>query len=926
MIISNTVQSRWRACLPTSEQARLTLYVTGEERTQVITPGGGLVEAGFDAPTAAATLSSGAAGGPPAGIYYYVYVYASSQYPYVQNAQTTADGELWPRSNPSPISAAISGGNIVTVTVTKTTRADVDKILVYRTAGQGVTVGADALALAQAGLYYYVATVANNGSPGTTTVTDNGLVDTGELLELDNYKANTAWFSVFDGKYWWMAGNPELILSAGLDGTSIVTVRASIPAFCTVAGGATHNGTNVDGIYTDSGNTYNDQIIYVRDDGLFKIYQATGTSSGWTLTAFADTPGSDFWFGGTAVDDPSSTPGNPYQASGGGASGIPTVALTLAVPVDPRIGEVAIFDGRNGQVATFDGVTNGGFDGRGSFYIGVNSGNEITLYSDAELTSPLAIAYSGRTLVHIRGRSSVLYRSKPFNPFSWGLTEVTLREDGSTQVTPQSFALELGGGSVCAMAVSNNGKLLIVHFENPQRTISLDLELAESDQFGDTLKIIDDTNSVTCHFTQFHGQIGDTSILLGLDTFNGNVLACDGYRQQIISSAALGDFLLSLDRTDNAHRFFHGEFDPTTQLNCFWVRFYDTTETCNVLVWNHADSGQWGWTPDFNVSCSAVCQDPTTNERFVLGGSENGHLGRLFNTEFYDNWLNGMSWKLGIVNSTSLSGGFYIFDTDFSFLSEGQAISYPDDIEPTFTTTGTPSMGVGDTVILFREDDFAIQSQTVIAISGNTITIDEPWSGGSPAPTFAMVSGERHNGVWAVIAKADGTNWWWCQLQFTGANNTEDHVLFGWRVTSYFERGTTEIFVTNGATPPWAVSDKVYFGAIACLYRTYFDLNTPTKDKRIGEIWTTAEDVTGPTFSQYTGRYYQEFDEDSTAARTFDFERTIRTANQGSANSNVWMTKTGMPTSSLRQFGFEISHLGYDPFTLFNYTLKIKPS
>lgn len=818
-VISDNVQSRWRACLPTSEQVKLTLYVTGEERTQVITPAGQMVPAGFDAPTAKATLISAAPGTLAPGTYYYVYVYASTRYPYVQNAQTTANGELWPRSNPSPISSpyTLVTDKTITVTATKTTQANVDKILVYRTTGH--TDAAEALVSAQAGLYYYVGQVANNGSPGTITLTDNGLIDTGELLELDNYKANTAWFSVFDGKYWWMAGNPEFAITATLDGTSSVTTS-------------------------------------------------------------------------------------------------------------PTETDQALFDGRNGQIATFDGVTDGGFDGQGSFYVGINSINSVTLYSDQELTATLGVNYAGSAKMRIRGRSSVLYRSKAFNPFSWGFTEFILNADGSSTTIPQSFALELGGGAVTAMAVSNNGKLLIIHFESPQRTISLDLELAESDQFGDTLKIIDDTNSVTAHFTQFHGLVGSSSILLGLDTYSGNVLACDGYRQTVISSTGLGDFMLSLDRTENAHRFFHGEFDPTTQLNCFWVRYYDTTEICNVLVWNHADSGQWGWTPDFNVSCSSVCQDPDTNERFIIGGTENGHVGRLFNTEFYDNWLNGIGWRnIFLVTSPSTVGSTYRFATrtiDFQLVTQSITMAAPGD--STFVTDGTPSMAVGDQIHMIETGDFVNQSQTVIAINGTTVTIDEPWTT-DPVPDKVFVDAGRCNGLWSVISNAAGTNFWLVHLTSLGVIITEDDITISWSIDKYIERGTTEVLTPSG-TPPFATNDVLFINPTPCLYRTFFDLNTPTKDKRASEIWTTVDNVdphNGGGAMTYTGRFYQEFDEESTPGRTFKIGSVKRTPTSASNDSNVWLTKTGVPTSDLKQFGMEICQLGYEAFTLYNYTLKVKP-
>jgi hypothetical protein len=111
------------------------------------------------------------------------------------------------------------------------------------------------------------------------------------------------------------------------------------------------------------------------------------------------------------------------------------------------------------------------------------------------------------------------------------------------------------------------------------------------------------------------------------------------------------------------------------------------------------------------------------------------------------------------------------------------------------------------------------------------------------------------------------------------------------------------------------------------MYRSFFDLNIPTKDKRLGEIWTTVDNVDQiSVLPNYMGRFYQEFSEDSTTALAFNFERIKRVPTSSTADSNVWLTKTGMPTSALKQFGMEFSELGYEAFTLYNYSLKIKPS
>src|SRR5688572_1798806 len=144
-IIATGGQRRWKNSYASSSEAKLTLCVNGEEEASVITPQGSIVQAGFDAPEIAPTVSLGGAGNVPVGYYWYRYVYASSRYPFVANA-VTGGGELWPRSNPS------DGDNIqvtpstqqVNVLVTYTTRSDVDWIWVYRTAVQTTAALAEA--------------------------------------------------------------------------------------------------------------------------------------------------------------------------------------------------------------------------------------------------------------------------------------------------------------------------------------------------------------------------------------------------------------------------------------------------------------------------------------------------------------------------------------------------------------------------------------------------------------------------------------------------------------------------------------------------------------------------------------------------------------------------------------------------------------
>jgi hypothetical protein len=534
-VISANEQTRWKPCIEPSERVRLSVVTNGEQTTRVIDEYDNIVQAGFDAPTVDPTLAVSSGGSLSASTWYaYRYVYASSNYPNVENAVTVADGELWPRSNPSDYDVDTTTGSdlTITVTVTKTTASNVDKILVYRTQGHSTQDAAENAAAA--GEMFYIATVDNNGIAGTVDVTDNGLQDTGEILEADNFPAPIGWFCSFDGTYWWIAGNPEFVAPVTLNGTNVVTQS------------------------------------------------------------------SDFdWF-----------------------------------------------DGRDGQKVTFDGITSGGADGRGTFYFKWEDAQTCSLYEDAALTVPATLPYTGTTTIHVQGFASTLYRSKPYNPFSWGYTQEIVNDDATTTQIPQSFALNLGGGSVTALAVAGNPRKLKIDYENPQKAQSFDLEVADDiDSFARSAQDIDLSGCVTAHFSQFHGFLGEDPVLFGLDTYNGNILAFTGTRHVIVSDA-LGGFLQELDRSDDMHRFFHGQYDPETELNCFWVRLYETANVrLNVLIWIHGPTQEVGWTPDFDVLSACTLLDSETNQRYLLGGTTNGNIGQLFDSDTHVNWTNEMLWK-----------------------------------------------------------------------------------------------------------------------------------------------------------------------------------------------------------------------------------------------------------------------------------------
>lgn len=815
-IIASGIQTRWKDCFASSERVKLTLRTNGEEATYVIDPYGAMVQAGFDAPTVVPSLAVSAGGSLTAGWYGYRYVYASTNYPNVDNAVTVADGELWPRSNPSSRAVAqTTGGNlIITVTVTKTTRSDVDKILIYRT--ERFATQADAENAADAGEMFYIANVANNGIAGTTTVTDNGLTDTGEQLESDNYTAPTAWFCVFDGTYWWAAGNPEFTATVTLNGTNTVTIT-----------------------------------------------------------------------------------GPPYW-----------------------------FNGRNAQKVTFDGITSGGYDGRGTFYFKWISGTVAELYNDTALTVASTMPYTGTTTIHVQGFSGTLYRSKPYNPFSWGYTQQIVNDDASTTNIPQTFALNLGGGFVCAMAVAGNPRKLKIDFENPQKAIAYDLETADDiDAFSRSAQDIDLTGSVTSHFSQFHGFLGNDPVLFGLDTYNGNILAFTG-TQHVIVSDLFGTFLLDIDRSDDAHRWFHGQYDPETELNCFWVRYYDTTVRNNILLWIHGATQEVGWTPDFDVLSSCTLLDSETSERYLLGGTTNGNIGQLFDPDTNVNWTDEMLWK---NNTTILFSGYaagtFMITTDFDVTALqqkiAQAVTSSVPSAGTFVTTATPNFVVGDQVLIFPTAGTPVDARTVTAISGNNVTVNSAFTGNSP--NWAAIGITRILNQFATIQNPDGTDEWFVHIS-AGEHDGEVLVM---NVSQYIHRGTTTVVTPSGGTAPWPDGSRIVMGCIPCYYLAYFNLGTPTSNKRAREAWITAGNVEtaeqAAPFSfadTLSGRYYAEYDDEGTAANTFLC--TVNKRQGGTVDSFTFNRKDAVPSFSLPQFGFEVAEIGTGPFVLYDWTFKLK--
>lgn len=201
-------QSRSKDSFASSPVVGVAVRANGEETVKVIDARGNVYEAGFTAPTVAPTIADAGPGAlPNARWAAYLYVYASSKFPFVE-ADIAVNGQLFPRSNPSPFTSYQyngSGDRQVSGTATKTTAPGVDIIWLFRTTFFDTQIEAETAAAG--GLAFFVAQLANDGTAGTVAWTDNNPVDSVDQVENDNFAALQFQFVVYYDPYWWGFGN-----------------------------------------------------------------------------------------------------------------------------------------------------------------------------------------------------------------------------------------------------------------------------------------------------------------------------------------------------------------------------------------------------------------------------------------------------------------------------------------------------------------------------------------------------------------------------------------------------------------------------------------------------------------------------------------------------------------------------------------------
>lgn len=590
--IISDAQHRTKDSFAASPSVGLAVRANGEEKVKVIDRNGNVYTAGFTAPTVAPTASASGAGDLPAGKFAaYLYVYASNRFPFVENA-LAVNGQVWPRSNASPITVVeMSGGGDreVTGTVTKTTDAGINKIWIFRTPFFATL--QEAQTAGEGNIAFFITEVDNNGVAGTVAFSDNNPVDSADQVETDNYVAPQFQFVVFYDPYWWGFGNLPF------------------------AAPATWSNSH------------------------------TGSTGKITLTS-----GTDTWF-----------------------------------------------DGRDGQNVTLTGVTSGGYDGNGTFYLKWLTSTTATVTLDG--TTPVALAGSGSGTVTVQGPATTLYRSKPRNPFAWGYTEVI----GGVNV-PQQYAFRVGGGLGTALAVIPNNAALKLDTEYPARCYTLNLRSAGTSSFEGTLRVISDIYSVTAHHSQFPAVTqGGQTVLWGMDFKNFAILQCDGVSQVPIS-LAIPRILRGLTTDRTRQLLTHGCYDPRTELNCMWVSTFSGLSLVNYLIYQHAPTGYWGFVNEHDLLCSANIQDTLTGQMKTFGGTQTGFLGQLLVEQAWSNWLPDTGAYTGAILSATADS----ITTDAA--------------DPAFNTTEDGL--VGNWVLITDSTGQQEQVARISAVTAHTLTFD----------------------------------------------------------------------------------------------------------------------------------------------------------------------------------------------------------
>lgn len=301
------------------------------------------------------------------------------------------------------------------------------------------------------------------------------------------------------------------------------------------------------------------------------------------------------------------------------------------------------FSGRNGQYVRLEDVSAGGIGDNGLWLFKWLSATTAQLVLTDGTNGTVAAGAAGKIV--IQGPPTTLFRSKARNPFSWGFTEIL--GDGSR--IPQIYAFKIGGGLGTAISQVPTVSYLLLSTEYPAGAFTLDLRLASTTSFANTLRQISDFYSITSHFSQFTAtrqffpvsgsQMRTEKIVLwGWDAKNFCIVETDGIGINVVSERV--SKTLRRMTTDRSRQILaHGAYDARNRMNCMWLPTADSDMQVDLLVMHHAPTDQWYIHDDKDVLCSAQFQDGDTNLSKIYVGTETGLMGQAFADGFFYNWI-----------------------------------------------------------------------------------------------------------------------------------------------------------------------------------------------------------------------------------------------------------------------------------------------
>lgn len=283
------------------------------------------------------------------------------------------------------------------------------------------------------------------------------------------------------------------------------------------------------------------------------------------------------------------------------------------------------FEGRNGQLCTVTGITSGGIDGRGTFLFkagdaaGNNINNSAVLTIDG--TTPEVLSPStGSGYIRIAGPATTLFRSKPFNPLSWGETVFQ-----GTQRFAQLFARRISGGRATGIAIVPGGEYLKIDVKDPSKCYVFSLRAAGTPAFEASRRVISEI-SISFFFSQFVATSQDgRKVLWGWDADNHAIVECDGTSQRAVSSPIL-NLLRDMQTETTRAQYVQGICNEELEYNIIFMPWGEDIHANDLAIFQHYPSGKWSTALVGDLLSICVIRDPLTNLLRHLAGRDSGIL------------------------------------------------------------------------------------------------------------------------------------------------------------------------------------------------------------------------------------------------------------------------------------------------------------